>query len=167
MGWEINWRKDIPDAQLIRKAYRMSIAVLIRDRIRERVSKRGEGSTGPLKGYSTNPLVIEPGSLKPKRKPARGWYAFHGGGYKQYRQEIGLISDLFVFSNKGSAWRDWRYFALGQSGSIAFGFASAANTQAADEAIRRGRPDMFEPGDVEMNAAADKLLEILLQKMFG
>jgi len=166
MGFQMTW-KQVPEALLVRNAYRLSIAVYMRDAIRERVSTRGEGASGVLNGYSTSPLVVEPGILKPKRKPVRGWYSFHIGGYKQYRKELGLVSDLFVFKNKGAAWRDWRYFDLMDSGPLAFGFASAANSEAADAAVDNGRPDMFEPGDKELNTAADKLLDIIVQKIYG
>lgn len=167
MGFTITWNTRIPEASSIRKTYRQDIAVGIRDAIRIRVRDKGSGPDGVLRGYSTTPLVVEPGTLKPKRKPVRGWYAFHGGGYKQYRQELGLVSELFVFSNRGTAWKDWRFFPIEERGPIAFGFAASANSQAADEAVRRGREDMFAPGDPEMNQAADQLLNTILDKVFG
>lgn len=161
-----NWH--VPEeASTIRGKYRQTVASYIRDAIRIRVSQRGSGADGALKGYSSRPLVVEKGILKSKRKPARGWNSFHPGGYKQYRQELGLTSELFVFSNKGAAWRDWRFFPLVLRGPIAFGFASAANDEAAVAAVLNGRPDMFEPGDVEMDQAADLLLQELLDKIYG
>lgn len=166
-SFTISWKKEVPSASVLRNEYRKQVAKLIVDAVRIRVSTKGQGAEGVLKGYSRNPISIEPGVLKPKRKPARGWYSHHQQGYYQYRKELGLQAELFVFSNKGSAWRDWNYLDMADQGPILFGFESGANSQAADAAIDNGRPDMFEPGDVELNDAAQKLLDTILDRLFG
>src|SRR3990172_1939540 len=110
VSFTTNWGRPVPPAAEVRAAYRPAIAKGMMDSIRIRVSERGMGGEGILAGYSTRPLVVTTGTIKPKKTPVRGWNAFHEGGYKQYRKELGLQSDLFVFSNKGAAWRDWKFF---------------------------------------------------------
>lgn len=163
MTWKV-----VPEASEIRRVYRLGVAVIVRDGIRLRVSQTGQGETGTLSGYSTNPVVATVSELgKPKKVPPRGWGSFYKGGYKQYREEVGLVSDIFVFSNKGNAWRDWKFFPLVDSGDIEFGFSSGANSTAADQAIDRGRPDMFGADEALLDEAAQKLLDTLLDKIYG
>lgn len=164
MALKMSWRGP-EDPAAIKAKYRKVLAKHIRDGIRERVSKRGLGAHGPLKGYSQKPLKMFKGT-KPRKTPARGWGSYHEGGYKQYRDELGMPSDIFVFSNIGTAWKDWRASDNG-SGPIAFGFANGLNNMAADAAQDNGRPDMFEPDDNMMDEAAQALLDSILDSVYG
>lgn len=148
-----------------RKAYRKILSTTLKEGIRIRVSMRGLGATGALKGYSTRPLKMFPGAKK-RRTPARGWGAFHEEGYKQYREELGLTNDIFVFSNTGAAWKDWKAVDPG-AGPIEFGFSDGLNSMAADTAVERGRQDMFEPDAKLLDEAVDKALESILTSIYG
>lgn len=145
---------------------RRAVAQRIKEHIRDRVGRRGMGAEGKLAGYSTNPLVISPG---PKRrvKPRRGWHSFHRGGYRQYRKEAGLEHNIFVFDNKGAAWRDWMGATQEQEGTLNFGFARDLNQMAADAAIARGREDMFDLNEGELEEFAEAYLEEALDDIWG
>jgi len=173
MGLSLNW--NIPSAVMVRKQYLTVIADAVRDGIRIRVSRYGQGPDGVLKGYSEHPIVMHQDGVPPnpgikrRRTPARGWETFHGGGYKQYRKELGLVSDLFVFSNTGAAWKDWGHGGTNPvpNSVISIGFSSGPNNLAADEAENRGRPEMFSASDKELDVAAQLLLDNLVEKIYG
>ncbi len=135
----------------------------------ERVSKYGMGADKELKEYSQTYLVVDkPGQgEKPMRKPARGWGAPHRRGYKQYREEIGLVADKFVFSNKGAAWRDWMQAVQAPDGPLYFGFDDALNVAAADEAIDNERYDMLALSGRELDTFVDEYIDTVLKGVWG
>lgn len=154
--------------KLDRMKIRKEVAHRIKEYIMERVSIRGQGANGKLKGYSTNALpIFKPGAgQKPMQKPSRGWGAFYQGGYKQYRDEAGLISNKFVFSNKGAAWRDWMKATQEPDGPLRFGFSDSLNVEAADKAIENGREDMLDLNSIELNRFGQDYIELALQQIW-
>jgi hypothetical protein len=154
--------------KLDRMKIRKEIAQQIKEYIMERVNVRGQGANGKLKGYSTKPLRIHKpdAGQKPMQKPARGWASFHKGGYKQYRDEAGLISNKFVFSNKGAAWRDWMKATQEPDGPLRFGFSDSLNVMAADEAIENGREDMLDLNSIELNRFGQEYIELALRQIW-
>lgn len=154
--------------KLDRMKIRKEVAQRIKEYIMERVSVRGQGANGKLKGYSTNALpIFKPGAgQKPMQKPSRGWGAFYQGGYKQYRDEAGLISNKFVFSNKGAAWRDWMKATQEPDGPLRFGFSDSLNVEAADKAIENGREDMLDLNAIELNRFGQDYIELALQQIW-
>lgn len=155
--------------RLDRMKIRKQVAELIKQHIMERVNNRGQGANGKLKGYSTNPLpIFKPGAgQKPMQKPSRGWGAFYKGGYKQYRDEAGLVSSKFVFSNKGAAWRDWMKATQEPEGPLRFGFSDSLNVAAADEAIENGREDMLDLNSNELDKFGQGYIELALEQIWG
>jgi len=148
-----------------RAGARKKLSDRIKRHVMERVSKYGRGADNDLKGYSTSYLVVDkplPGE-KPMRKPARGWGSPHRRGYKQYRDEIGLVSDRFVFSNMGAAWRDWMQSEPSASGPLLFGFADGLNAAAADEAIDNAREDMLALNAQELEQYAEEYIDTFLK----
>lgn len=144
---------------------RKKLSDRIKRHVMERVSKYGMGADGQLKGYSTSYLVVDrplPGE-KPMRKPARGWGVPHRKGYKQYREEIGLTADKFVFSNMGNAWRDWMQADQNPDGPLYFGFADSLNVSAADEAITNSRDDMLALNGQELEQYAEEYINTFLK----
>ncbi len=148
---------------------RRDIAELIKLHIRVRVGREGRGADGTLAGYSTKPLVMTtPNEInKPRLTPKRGWHSFHKRGYKQYREELGLESEKFVFDNKGAAWRDWMQAQQDSSGPMNFGFSNGKNLIAAEAAIERGREDMFDLNVDELELFAELYLERTLDLAWG
>jgi hypothetical protein len=164
MGLVTRWRGP-SDVTVIRSKYRKAISKTVVEGIRFRVSRTGQGGDGPLKGYSKNPLKMQKGP-KPRLTPARGWGSYHPGGYKQYRQEVGLVSDIFVFSNKGAAWKDWRSNNA-ETGPLAFGFTNSLNNMAADAAVENDRLDMFDLDDKLADQLVEDMLEEILTDIYG
>lgn len=154
--------------KLDRMKIRKEVAQRIKEYIMERVSIRGQGANGKLKGYSTNALpIFKPGAgQKPMQKPSRGWGAFYQGGYKQYRDEAGLISNKFVFSNKGAAWRDWMKATQEPDGPLRFGFSDSLNVEAADKAIENGREDMLDLNANELDDFAATYLHLAMLQIW-
>lgn len=154
--------------KLDRMKIRKEVAELIKQHIMSRVNTEGRGANGKLKGYSTNALpIFKPGAgQKPMQKPSRGWGAFYQGGYKQYRDEAGLISNKFVFSNKGAAWRDWMKATQEPDGPLRFGFSDSLNVEAADKAIENGREDMLDLNSIELNRFGQDYIELALQQIW-
>ena len=159
-------RLSFPTQNRPKMRVRRDIAELIKMHIRLRVGRDGRGASGRLKGYSTNPLVMTRGD-KPRLTPKRGWHSFHGRGYKQYREELGLESDKFVFDNKGAAWRDWMGATQDDAGPLAFGFANSKNLMAADAATENDREDMFDLNAEELEIFAEAYLEHTLDLTWG
>lgn len=168
--FNIRSRTDLRDPARFRKMkIRKEVADQIKRHIMERVSQRGMGADGPLNPYSEQGLVIlkPSGGAKPKVKPARGWGKYHEGGYRQYREEAGLETDKFVFSNKGAAWRDWMQGQVEESGPMDFGFGDERNTMAADEATKRKREDMFDLNEAEADKFLEAYLDAFLREVWG
>ena len=176
---EINLPTDFLLGKVTQKRIRISVGQAIANRIRHRVQKRGEGASGKLKGYSTNPRkmsISNQGRLKPIVKPKARIMrksegskavsraqrvAFFKGGYKQYREDVGLGSEKFILSNKGELWRDWKAGMDSPTGRVKVGFSRAANMIASDLAQNDGRGDMFEPGWHEIDAALEGVQEVI------
>lgn len=169
MSISIKTRPPKVAVTLERFRIRVDVAERIKRHLMERVASRGMGAFGKLKGYSTQPLRIDQPAAgeKPMRKPAKGWGSFHRKGYKQYRDEIGLVSDKFVFSNKGQAWADWMQATQDPTGPLSFGFADAQNVAAADEAVANGREHMFDVNEQELDTFAEMYLERALDQIWG
>lgn len=157
---------SLPATNRPKMRVRRDIAELIKMHIRVRVGREGRGADGKLKGYSTKPLVLTKGA-KPRLTPKRGWHSFHKRGYKQYREELGLESDKFVFDNKGAAWRDWMQAQQEATGPLAFGFSNGKNLMAADAAVDNDRDDMFDLNMQELELFAELYLERTLDLTWG
>ncbi len=162
----ITTRTNLPVRANPKMRIRRDIAELIKMHIRVRVGREGRGADGTLKGYSTNPLVLTKGE-KSRRTPRRGWGSFHKGGYKQYREELGMEAEKFVFDNKGAAWRDWMQATQEPTGPLTFGFANAKNLMAADAAVDNEREDMFDLNSAELDLFAELYLERALDVAWG
>lgn len=158
------------------KRIRDEVVHHIRDYTRDRIRYRGQGAGGSaLKGYSTNPLVVDhPGTLKPKRKPVGGM-PIHGkdgvdgmyfhGGYKEYRDKAGLPSERFMFFNLGNAWRDWQVLVYGETVSQV-GFGDGANAIAANAAEENGRELMFKMANDELALVNHKVMDVVERLFF-
>lgn len=161
-----NTNISLPGKTNAKMRIRRDIAELIKLHIRVRVGREGRGASGTLKGYSTNPLVVTKGE-KSRRTPKRGWGSFHKRGYKQYREELGLESEKFVFDNKGAAWRDWMQAQQDPTGPLTFGFANGKNLMAAEAAVDNDREDMFDLNEEELDLFAELYLERALDVAWG
>jgi len=161
---------DLPTRPPNKLRVRKAMADAIKMRIRVRVGMNGMGADKKLAGYSENPLVLERGA-KRRLEPSRGWGSFHKKGYKQYREEVGLVSGLFGFDNKGGAWRDWMEATQPATGPMQFGFANSLNFMAAEAAIdgaaKGPRPDMFDLNVAELEDIGIEYLEGVLDDVWG
>lgn len=134
--------------------------------IRLRVSKQGRGSTKQLKLYSENDFFF-------KKSPKAMWdeKSFIGklvfGGYKAYREKVGLQTGHFAFENTGNAWADWDFTVNDESGVVAIGFSDPINAEAAEAAMRNGRPDMLDLSDQEMQMILDKIIDTFEDEILG
>lgn len=141
------------------------ISEYIRDYVRTRVVVASEGEGGSsLVGYSTNPVTIDyPGAPKRKKKPVGGTHTHDGmffyGGYEQYREKAGLVSNRFVFFNTGDAWRDWKVvlYGSGPRSVSQIGFSNDANAMAASAAQVK-RPNLFSIDGGELSVVDDYVL---------
>lgn len=168
------WYKDLAKGRVrwIRMHMRHYLGNLIRNYVYERVSIRGLGyNQQPLAGYSTRPIAIPSDGItgpKPMRPPvggvvsASGRSSYFKGGYREYRENLGLVSDRFVFTNMGNAWKDWRYIREESAvRPIQVGFTKKENQDAAEGAESRGRPRMFEVSDQEVSQFVPQIEEFL------
>jgi hypothetical protein len=168
MSIKINGSATYGRRRLDRMKIRKEIAQRIKQHIMDRVSLKGQGADGKLKGYSTNSIpIFKPGAgQKPMQKPPRGWGAFYEGGYKEYRDDAGLVSNKFVFSNKGAAWRDWMKATQEPEGPLRFGFSDSLNVEAADAAIENGREDMLDLNAGELDDFGTQYLHLALMQIW-
>lgn len=141
----------------------------VRHRVRDDNLQRGRA---PIKGYSTNPIVIpHTGTLKPHRRPKGGIPRgkkgqFFPGGYLEYREKVGL-SSAFSFYNTGDAWRDWRVLAYGTDISPGeIGFTKQENAYAAAQSENE-RPDLFLIDEQELSMVHIKVIEQINSTFFG
>lgn len=146
--------------------------------VRDRVQRFGRGPDGAvLAGYSTNTIwVSQQNGLKPKRRPRKSkrlkqlnnrnnWVGLYMGGYKEYREAVGLPTAGFYFSNFGTAWRHFGAIAprpIQRVGSgfiwrVEIGFRRSQDAIAAAEAEEK-RPRMFQWGRQEAQAFLDYVL---------
>lgn len=147
--------------------------------VRDRVQQLGRGPDGAvLPGYSTNTIwVSQFNGLKPKRRPRKSkrlkkfnnrnnWVGLYMGGYKQYREAVGLPTSGFYFSNFGTAWRHFgaitprpirRVGSAGFIWHVDIGFRRSQDAIAAKEAEEK-RPRMFQWGRQEAQAYLDYVL---------
>jgi hypothetical protein len=151
--------------------------------VKDRVQQEGVGPDGKvLVGYSTRPTRVQQlNELKPKRRPRGGrdrttsqnrnnWTMLYEGGYKEYRQKIGLRADAFYFSNFGTAWRHFGTMypsgfvreGAGFRWRLYIGFRRQEDQVAAADAEIK-RPGMFTVGPRE---AAAYCRSILAPKFF-
>ena len=174
----------------VRMALRRAIVQRLRNEIQERVQRRGEGANGPVKGYSETPLLMKAenaGRVKPiilpstnrghenktRRTPMRdsegAKWVYYGRGYGQYKRETGQESELFTFTNKGNAWRDFKTLGIEVTADgvpdAAIGFTRPENNMAADKAVNDGRPDLFDAGEAEVAKAEGEALTIIYQAL--
>lgn len=155
----------------LRATVRKAIMEYIRDLNYRRVLMTSTGAGGTsLEGYSTNPIRIDyPGRLKRILRPKGGVRVKGGmyfpGGYRQYKQATGQISERFTFFNTGDAWRDWRVLTYGSDSTPGkIGFLKPENAIAANAAISK-RPLLFRLDNDELSMVNDRVLSVL-NKLF-
>lgn len=158
--------------QSTKTAVRAAIMNYIRDlnRMRVMLGSAGAGGTS-LEGYSTRPLRISyPSKRKRIIKPVGGIVVrggmFFPGGYKQYKEATGQVSDRFTFFNTGDAWKDWKVLTYGSNAGSPgkIGFTRVENAIAANSAILR-RPLLFQLDKDELSMVNDRVLS-LVNKLF-
>ena len=182
VGGLFNSARNLKEFDQIKTAAKRISGFWIRDHIRLRVGKKGQGSMGALKGYSTHPLRMKPprdsSRLKPiisPRKGAKGarygdkggssGFMFFKGGYREYKEKTGQVSDRFTMTNKGHFWRDWKILTgRNYKGSVEIGWSRDANALVADKAYEGGREAMFDLNETEMGLL-DKAISKELQKV--
>lgn len=175
MPWD---RKIYQTKSIIRldKMVRVKLGTGIRDYIRRRVGERGQGMGGTvMRGYSTRPLSLDRrgrGTSKRFVPPVggipRGSRMFFEGGYRQYREKAGLVSDRFVLDNKGNAWRDFRVISLGSRGGapLTIGVTRNENAVAFNAAQENGRPTLFLLDNNELSVISEGLIEEINKYLF-
>jgi hypothetical protein len=130
------------------------------EHIRKRIQQRGQGAGGQkLAGYSTRPVKVNHGLLR-KKEPSGGLPKRYKGGYKEYREDVGLQTDNFAFTNTGYSMSNFGHLNPGGD-SIDIGFTDANSDQAAQDAVDRGREQMFDVDDKEL----DRVTEIYLNSV--
>lgn len=141
---------------------RATVAKWLGNYIRNRIQKRGMGAEGRLKGYSTRPVKVSQGLLT-KRVPAGGFPKHYSGGYKEYREDVGLQTSHFAFTNTGYSMSTFagETRAGDPSSPIFVGFTDGRSVKAADAAIERDREHMFAVNDKEL----DKLAALYLKSV--
>lgn len=151
----------------LKATVRKALLEYIRDLNRERVLKTSTGAGGTsLQGYSTRPIRIGyPARGKRILRPKGGIRVKGGmyfpGGYRQYKQATGQVSERFTFFNTGDAWRDWRVLTYGSdSTSGKIGFSKPENAIAANAAISK-RPLLFRLDKEELSMVNDRVLGVL------
>jgi hypothetical protein len=174
IGGVFNSLKTLNGLQQVSNAAKKAAGFWIRDRIRLRVGKSGKGAKGMLRGYSKRPIRMsppnDPSRLKPIISPKKGAQGgryskkggggsvFFRGGYKEYKQKTGQVSDRFTMTNKGHFWRDWKILTgRNYKGSVEIGWSREANAAAADKAYDGGRSHMFDLNDREMKLLRDSV----------
>lgn len=147
------------------KRTRTDLGYAIMTYIKDRVRRKGMGAYGPLKGYSTKPFRFKKG-----KKPMWDDEELDGtvikGGYKEYRDSVGIPSAHFTFSNMGNAWNDWD-FKVNADGTIFIGFTDPVNIEAANHAADNGRPDMFDINEAELARVLDGIIDTFEKEMIG
>ena len=110
----------------------------------------GTGGT-PGKRVKTGNKTIIRGKGRTRRDASgRKWVRFDGG-YKEYRESVGLRADRFGWDNKGKGWKDWA--AVRRPGAAAVvGFGQLQNFESANFAEAK-RPDMWDVNDEEVDRA--------------
>lgn len=159
---------DMPSSSYPQATARQRFAMYLAERIYRRVRYSGMGAYQRLRDYSTTPIAITK-SFKPKRVPPEGFGQRYDKGYWEYREDVGLENDNFIFYNKGNAWQDWLESGRdpGTAGMIPLGFSDGRNAIVADEAINRGREDMLAANEAEVDAAAEAFLDLVLERTWG
>lgn len=131
--------------------------------LKNRIQKKGKGAGGSdLKGYSTRPVRVSRGLLK-KRVPPGGFPKYYKGGYAAYREDVGLQIDHFAFTNTGTSFNRFGSEVADQAPNtpIVVGFASEKSHLAAMVAVEKGRSDMFDLSDREL----DRVMGIYLDSV--
>lgn len=136
--------------------------------IKRRIQNKGLGAGGsPLKGYSTRPLTVSRGILK-KRIPPGGFPKYYKGGYAAYREEVGLQTDHFAFTNTGASFNRFVSDVADPAAGtpIIVGFTNSKSHQAAMIAVENDRPDMFGLDKRELDKVRDVYLDSVVASVW-
>ena len=152
----------VSDIVSIRRMARNAMGKWVVLYLRRRVGDRGMGANGKLAGYSRRPITVSEDRLK-KVQPAGGLPRFYKKGYWGYRKDVGLRNNRFLLTNTGYTMRSMPHHVVpGNSagGDIAVFFPDPDSMYVANYSIDRGRLDMFDVNDTEMDKITDEYLKI-------
>lgn len=158
--------------QRLRRRVQKDLVEWIRDYVRRRIEDFSLGAGGtPLEGYSTSPLRVPyVGVPKRHKRPVGGVKTrggmFFKGGYKEYKEKAGLVSNRFDFKNTRDAWRDWRVLVYGDlAGTSEIGFSDVNNAIAANAAQDK-RPLLFSLDASELSVINAEVITMINERFF-
>lgn len=161
-------RRHVEPTDFVRVKARSTLGQWLGRMLRDRIRNKGMGAEGALEGYSTKPTRVTNGYLN-KRQPPEGLPKVYPGGYKQYREEVGLQTRRFDFTNTSYSLDNFSGDVSGSdpSSSIEVGFHDMRSVMAADSAVARGRSDMFALSDKELDTAAGIYLKYVTEALWA
>lgn len=163
---------SLGELQRLRTTLQKEVLNWIHDYVRRRIDdlSLGEGRS-PLEGYSTNPLKVPYKGIPKRRVRPTGGTKIRGGqffmgGYREYKDKAGLVSDRFNFRNTGDAWRDWKVLLYGDLSSPGeIGFSNVDNAVAANMSQEK-RPLLFSLDITELSVLDTEVITMINDKFF-
>lgn len=157
-----------PDLRHARRLARNALGKWTVSHLQSRVGTKGRGAFGKLAPYSTTPVKVREEDGLKKKQPPGGLPRFYKGGYREYRKKVGLTVNKFVFSNTGHSLRSMTHDIEGDgsTGAVLVFMSDAASMQAAEKAVDRGREDMFDANDRELETMTGEYLTALTSELW-